>query len=180
MSTMVLSRRPSDAALRRPKLSLPAASLWHCSRSSLEFFACHASLHRGRPPRGHRWAHGLPRIVSSPTSSSRPSAAELQPHPLGTRAAAGDLSDPAGSMAGMRLQDRCCEVCGHAIDPALSSFHLARLVWLCSRHGAEFHASLHFNLARHAPSFRSCWALVDDWLHASRAELSDAPASLAA
>jgi hypothetical protein len=62
----------------------------------------------------------------------------------------------------MRLIERRCEVCGGAVDPEQTSAHHARVLWLCTEHGLEFHAR---ELpAKAAATTAECWRLIDAWL----------------
>jgi hypothetical protein len=40
----------------------------------------------------------------------------------------------------MRLDERRCEVCGGPVDHEQTSTHHARVVWLCTADGLDFHA----------------------------------------
>lgn len=67
----------------------------------------------------------------------------------------------------MRVNERRCVVCGGGADVRQTSAHLARVMYFCAQHGAQFHASAAFALARSALSTVDCWAAVDAWLRAA-------------
>ncbi len=67
----------------------------------------------------------------------------------------------------MRVRERRCVVCGALADVEQTSAHLARVLFFCTAHGEQFHASAYFHVARKALSTVDCWAAVDAWLLAA-------------
>ena len=64
----------------------------------------------------------------------------------------------------MRANERRCEVCGDLADPAATSAHHARVIWLCGEHGEIFQGSVEWREAKGARTTAECWRLVDEWL----------------
>lgn len=67
----------------------------------------------------------------------------------------------------MRVHERRCVVCGALADVEQTSAHLARVMFFCTAHGEQFHASAYFHVARRALATVDCWAAVDAWLVAA-------------
>lgn len=78
---------------------------------------------------------------------------------------------PAMQSAAMRVAARRCLVCGEGADASQTSAHLARVMFFCTAHGRQFHASAYFQVARSAPSTVKCWEAVDAWLLAATAAM---------
>lgn len=66
----------------------------------------------------------------------------------------------------MRVAERPCEVCGARIDPAWTSAHFARVLWLCTAHGEAFHESENLGWIATAGTTDRIHAAIDAWVRA--------------
>jgi hypothetical protein len=67
----------------------------------------------------------------------------------------------------MRLDERRCEVCGGPVDHEQTSTHHARVVWLCTADGLDFHARE--SEWRWASSTAECLERIATWVAVTRA-----------
>lgn len=74
------------------------------------------------------------------------------------------MSALIGMVFAMKLNERCCEVCGEAADLTQTSAHHARVIFFCTGHGKAFRV---LAFLWHGAT-REVSARIDLWLKTKR------------